>query len=99
MCPVSLNSYKVHKNSGFSKIKIRKQKTALDVLVPDIKMNKDALDTARQLYATEAKHVVDFTNVKAKELYNAKHQPIRFKVGDEVYLNLHQGYHLPGSPP
>ena len=41
---------------------------------------------------------MDFTAVQAKRRYNGKHRPIKFEVGNKVYLQLHRRYYLLGNP-
>lgn len=46
----------------------------------------------------DAQLAMDFAAAQAKRQYDDKHRPIEFNVGDNVYLCLHRGYHLPGNP-
>lgn len=71
----------------------------LDLLKKDVPLDKDALDTLRQLYQEEAKHLSDRAAVVAKHRYDQTHRPLEFAVGDRVFLRLHRGYSLPGKPP
>jgi hypothetical protein len=41
---------------------------------------------------------IDFAAARAKRQYDARHRPLEFGEGEEVYLRLHKGYHLPGNP-
>jgi hypothetical protein len=40
---------------------------------------------------------MNFAAVRMKVIYDRKHQPIEFEVGQRVYLRLHKGYQLPIS--
>jgi hypothetical protein len=68
--------------------------TALDKL----SKNKDALDILRKTYQEEAAALIDIASAIAKDHYDRHHEPVDFKVGDEVYIRLNKGYHLPGKP-
>ena len=45
-----------------------------------------------------AQLAIDFAAAQAKRRYDSKHRPIKFEVGNKVYLRLHRRYHLPGNP-
>ena len=47
----------------------------------------------------EASLALSFAAARAKEQYDRHHRPLSFDIGDNVYLRLHRGYHLPGKPP
>ena len=58
-----------------------KPKDVLTVLSPTAPMDKDALQTARELHAAKAKHAVDFANVYAKDRYDRQHRQVAFEPG------------------
>ncbi|KAH6603966.1 hypothetical protein Trco_007412 [Trichoderma cornu-damae] len=70
-----------------------------DLIKPDRRLDQDALDTLRQLYIEDAKHLTEKAAIDAKHFYDRHHRPMEFKPGDKVYLRLHRGYNLPGKPP
>ena len=45
-----------------------------------------------------AQLAIDFVAVQVKRRYNGKHYPIKFEVGNKVYLRLYRRYYLPGNP-
>ena len=50
----------------------------------------------RQLKREDAESAMAFANALSKVRYDAVHEAINIKVGDSVYLRLHQGYTIPG---
>lgn len=62
------------------------------------KIDTGVLDTLRRLFAEEANHAMDIAAMHTKRIYNRKRRPIKFEVGDKVYLRLYKGYELPGKP-
>ena len=56
---------------------------------------KDFADL-RQQYRKMADEAMAFANVTAKDRYDSKHKPIRFKAGDQAFLRLHHGYEVLG---
>ena len=54
------------------------------------------LPAQRLKYRLETADVSAFVNVKTKIYYDARHIPLLIIVGDQTYLELHNGYELPG---
>ncbi|RWA09357.1 hypothetical protein EKO27_g5767 [Xylaria grammica] len=52
----------------------------------------------REHLRKDAELAMDFAASRAKYFYDRKHKLMEFNVRDEVYLKLHDGYHLPGRP-
>lgn len=50
----------------------------------------------RQLNRNQAEEAIAFANAFAKLRYNSRHKPVDIAVGDKVYLNLGDGYSIPG---
>lgn len=50
----------------------------------------------REHLRRDALLAMDFAAAEAKRQYDSKHKPVEFDVGQQVYLRLHHGYHLPG---
>ena len=44
----------------------------------------------------DAKDAIAFASLKMKEIYDSRHLPKFFNVGDLVHLRLHRGYNVPG---
>lgn len=49
----------------------------------------------RRTHRQEAADAIAFAGAHAKIRYDARHIPLEFQVGQEVYLRLHHGYNLP----
>ena len=58
--------------------------------------NQDIAALQEHLYY-DAQLAMDFAAVQAKRRYNGKHRPIKFEVGNKVYLWLYYRYHLLGN--
>ncbi|KAL0938012.1 uncharacterized protein CTRU02_207743 [Colletotrichum truncatum] len=73
-----------------------KPRSTLDVIA-----EKDAptesIDVIRKIYQDEAAALIDIANSLRKERYDKKHSDVRFSVGDEVWIRLGKGFHLPGQ--
>ncbi|KAJ8106400.1 hypothetical protein ONZ43_g7077 [Nemania bipapillata] len=70
-----------------------------DVLAhTDEQESAENLRFVRDHLRKDAEVSMDFAAARAKRYYDAKHKMIEFQEGDEVYLRLHEGYHLPGKP-
>ena len=69
-----------------------------DVMAPTDEHRLKDLPDLRQQTRREAEFAMDYANAYAKRIYDSKHRPIEFEVGQEVYLRLHQGYTLPHKP-
>lgn len=67
--------------------------------VLEVPHNSLTYETFRKLYQREAELAMDFAAADSKIRYDARHTPLEFNIGDEVYLRLHKGYNLPGKPP
>lgn len=52
----------------------------------------------RDYLRRDAALAMDFAAAEAKRRYDAQHKAVEFQVGDQVFLKLHSGYHLPGRP-
>lgn len=50
----------------------------------------------RLIKREEAESAMAFANALSKSRYDLVHQAVKVKVGDKVYLRLHQGYTIPG---
>lgn len=73
-----------------------KPRSPLSVLeVPKLSID---YEIHRKLYQKEAQLAIDFAAADAKIRYDSKRNPLQMQVGQEVYLKLHHGYHLPGKP-
>ncbi|CAJ2500431.1 Uu.00g032840.m01.CDS01 [Anthostomella pinea] len=65
------------------------------------RINTDSFGRVRFLrdhLRKDAELAMDFASARHKRLYDNKHKIIEFREGDEVYLRLYKGYHLPGHP-
>ncbi|KAK1776470.1 hypothetical protein QBC45DRAFT_419501 [Copromyces sp. CBS 386.78] len=51
------------------------------------------------MYNREAQEAIDWAAMKYKLLYNKKHRPLSFHVGDMVMVRLHKGYYNPLGEP
>ena len=58
----------------------------------------DEVKAIRTDLRADAKLAMDFAAAKAKERYDGKHRHVQLNSGDQVYLRLHHGYHLPHRP-
>jgi hypothetical protein len=76
-----------------------KPSSALDLLNDREDLRLEELHVLRALAQQDARLAMDFAANDDKLRYDAKHRFLEFDVGDKVYLKLHKGYHLPGSPP
>ena len=70
---------------------------------PNVQQNvrqdvKQTIPFVRKHIRQEASLALSFAAARAKERYNHHHRPVEFQVGDNVYLRLHRGCHLPGDP-
>ena len=54
---------------------------------------------ARYFMQKKAKLALSFAADRAKEYYNTRHRPMEYQENNLIYINLHQGYALPGRPP
>ena len=53
--------------------------------------------TARLILRQEAADAQAYANIRMKERFDAKHQPLRLQPGDWAFINLHHGYKIPGQ--
>lgn len=58
----------------------------------------ETFEALRSHYQQEAVQLMDIASALSKMRYDDKHTPTEFDVGEEVYLRLGKGYHLPGKP-
>jgi len=63
------------------------------------KLSLDLLNTYPEIDSintrTEAKDVINFTNIGYKRHYDRNYTPIFIRVGDYVVLRLYKGYNIP----
>lgn len=57
----------------------------------------DSLQYMRPALRQQASLALDLAAARAKQQYDARHRPVQLRAGDMVYLNLHDGYNLPGQ--
>ena len=101
-----LPSLQQHLNSSLS----RPVKTSLYKLLfsfrptSPLKVITKPLEDGNQDITALQKHLryntqlaIDFAAVQAKHWYNSKHRPIKFEVGNKVYLRLYRRYYLLGN--
>jgi hypothetical protein len=72
--------------------------SVLDVVTDKVERDKpmdpSALNVLRIARQREAKMLIDIAAILNKQRYDQKHRPVNIQVGDEVYIRLHQGYHV-----
>jgi hypothetical protein len=69
----------------------------MDLLAGKTAENPD-LGIDRLILRGQAGDSIAFAAAKSKIYYDARHKPVMYKPGQEVWLRLHQGYNLPGKP-
>ena len=95
-------------NSGYSEaieasphellfgFKIRGPLDSLTASIDTVDVN--SIPYLREHLRRDAELATDFAVNRAKARYDSSHRNIEMKPGDEVYLRLGKGYHLPGRP-
>lgn len=70
----------------------------LDAVTKTADATAAEIPVLRDYLRRDAALAMDFAAAEAKRRYDAQHKAVEFQVGDQVFLKLHSGYHLPGRP-
>ena len=66
----------------------------LEAITKPLEDRNQDIAALREYLRYNAQLAIDFVAVQVKRRYNGKYRPIKFEVGDKVYLRLYRKYHL-----